>query len=75
MSGIQWTIDMERKLARNPMSSCINIYSKMWDSMVGKGGLSEKMNSFVAYVDSPDLYIKEDAKDEHIDAGKVISYR
>ncbi|MDH5518552.1 MAG: DUF3135 domain-containing protein [Gammaproteobacteria bacterium] len=75
MSGVQWTIDMERKLACNPMSSCIKMYGQMWDSLAGKDGLSEKMTKFVAYVDSPELYIEAASTDEPALTGRVVSYR
>lgn len=75
MSGMQWTIDMERKLAGSPLSSCMKIYSKMWHSMAGKDGLSEKMNSFIAYVDSPDVYLESASAEENVITSNVVRYR
>lgn len=33
LRGLQWQIDQARKLARTPMSSCMNIMTMMWDSL------------------------------------------
>ena len=36
---LQWRIDQARNHAKNPMSACLNIYSMMWDSVLGPKGL------------------------------------
>jgi hypothetical protein len=33
LKGLQWQIDQTRKLADNPMASCIAISNMMWDSV------------------------------------------
>ncbi|MDH5392456.1 MAG: DUF3135 domain-containing protein [Gammaproteobacteria bacterium] len=44
---IQWRIDAERKLASSPMLACLKIYSQMWHSFCGPGGLSQHLNELV----------------------------
>ncbi len=43
--GLQWRGDQERRLARTPMAACIRMSNMMWESVVGEGGLLEKLNS------------------------------
>ncbi len=43
--GLQWRVDQERLLARTPMAACIRISNMMWESVVGEGGLLEKLNN------------------------------
>ena len=45
---LQWRIDQVRKRARTPMVSCLSVYGMMWDSLVGRGGLAEKLNQLGA---------------------------
>lgn len=40
---LQWRIDQERRLARSPMSACLRISRMMWDSMLGEGGLRDRL--------------------------------
>ncbi len=40
---LQWRIDQERRLARNPMSACLRISRMMWDSLLGEGGLRDQL--------------------------------
>ncbi len=42
--GLQWRVDQERKLAKNPLAACIRISDLMWDSVTGDGGLLEHLN-------------------------------
>lgn len=42
--GLQWRVDQERKLAKNPLAACIRISDLMWDSVTGEGGLLEHLN-------------------------------
>ena len=42
---LQWKVDQVRLRAKTPMAACINIYSMMWDSLVGNHGLLECMSS------------------------------
>ena len=39
---LQWRIDQERRLARNPLNACIRLSSMMWKNVLGKGGLRER---------------------------------
>ncbi|MEW5944101.1 MAG: DUF3135 domain-containing protein [Pseudomonadota bacterium] len=36
---IQWRIDRERERCRTPLAACLRLYSMMWDSVYGDGGL------------------------------------
>ncbi len=43
LNGLQWQIDSEIKLAKNPMDSCLKIYQKMMDSVYEQGGLLDAL--------------------------------
>jgi len=45
LTGLQWRVDQERRLARTPIAACIRMSNMMWESVVGEGGLLEKLNS------------------------------
>ena len=40
---LQWKIDQVRNQADTPMSACVKISEMMWDSLVGRGGLSDAL--------------------------------
>ncbi|MCU0970497.1 MAG: DUF3135 domain-containing protein [Gammaproteobacteria bacterium] len=40
---LQWRIDHERRRAASPLAGCIRISRMMWDSLVGRGGLRERL--------------------------------
>jgi len=74
MIRTQWVIDMERKLSRSSMASCLKIYSQMWDSFCGEGGLSDEINNLLHCLNSPatcsislskseDVFIKDNVVD------------
>ncbi len=44
LTGLQWRVDQERRLAKTPMGACIRISDMMWESVAGKGGLLEQLN-------------------------------
>ena len=41
---LQWRVDQERRLARTPMAACVRISRMMWRSLLGEGGLRDKLN-------------------------------
>lgn len=41
--GLQWRVDQERRLAKNPLNACIRISDLMWESVTGEGGLLESL--------------------------------
>jgi hypothetical protein len=43
LNGLQWQIDSEIKLAKNPMDACLRIYQKMMDSVYEPGGLLDAL--------------------------------
>jgi hypothetical protein len=43
LNGLQWRIDGEIKLAKNPMDACLKIYQMMMDSVYQPGGLLEAL--------------------------------
>jgi hypothetical protein len=43
LNGLQWHIDGEIKLAKNPMDACLKIYQMMMDSVYQPGGLLEAL--------------------------------
>lgn len=51
LRGLQWRIDIDRSRASNPLSSCMQIFNKMWTSVYGEGGLQDALNG----VDSSSL--------------------
>lgn len=40
---LQWRIDWERRLARTPMAACVRISGMMWQSVLGPGGLQQRL--------------------------------
>jgi len=53
LTGLQWRIDTERRLAANPLASCVKIYEQMWASVYHDGGLLDQLNRFCDAVDQP----------------------
>ncbi len=43
LNGLQWTIDSEIRLAKNPMQGCIKVYQMMMDSVYQPGGLQDAL--------------------------------
>lgn len=41
---LQWRIDQERRRCKSPMGACIRISRMMWDQVMGKGGLVERLH-------------------------------
>jgi hypothetical protein len=44
LRGLQWRIDMDRRLATNPLSSCMQIFNQMWSSVYAEGGLLDALH-------------------------------
>jgi hypothetical protein len=40
---LQWRIDQERRRAATPLAGCVRISRMMWNSLVGRGGLRERL--------------------------------
>ncbi len=45
LKGLQWRIDQEIKMAKNPMDSCLKIHDMMIDSVFGSNGLVEAITN------------------------------
>ena len=43
LRGMQWRIDADRRLANNPLSSCMKIFNHMWSSVYGERGLLDAL--------------------------------
>lgn len=41
---LQWRIDQERRLARTPLAACMRISQMMWRSVLGEGGLQQRLD-------------------------------
>ena len=41
---LQWRVEQERRLAHTPMAACVKISRMMWHSLLGKGGLRDRLN-------------------------------
>lgn len=39
LEGLQWKVDLVRRRSRDPQQSCARLFSMMWDSVYGEGGL------------------------------------
>ena len=39
LSRLQWRIDQVRDRSNNPLSATLDLYSMMWDSVAGEGGM------------------------------------
>lgn len=44
LRGLQWRIDNIRKTSSTPLAACIKLSNMMHDSVLGKGGLQEKLH-------------------------------
>ena len=44
LNGLQWQIDTEIKLAKNPLDGCIKIYEMMMDSVYEPNGLMDALS-------------------------------
>lgn len=44
LNGLQWQIDTEIKLAKNPLDGCIKIYEMMMDSVYEPNGLLDALS-------------------------------
>jgi len=53
LTGLQWRIDTERRLAPNPLASCIGIYEQMWARVYHNDGLLDQLNRFCDAFDQP----------------------
>lgn len=42
---LQWRIDKVRETSGTPLAACIRISNMMWDSVMGKGGLRESLQT------------------------------
>lgn len=42
--GLQWRVDQERRLAKDPMTACMKISNMMWESVTAEGGLLDNLN-------------------------------
>lgn len=45
LTGIQWRVDCEIKLAKTPMAGCIKVYQMMMDSVYESDGLLDALSS------------------------------
>ena len=45
LTGIQWRVDCEIKLAKTPMAGCIKVYEMMMDSVYKPDGLLDALSS------------------------------
>jgi len=50
LRGLQFRIDLERRRAGTPMAACIRLNSMMWDLVLGREGLRERLQGLVARV-------------------------
>ena len=44
LRGMQWRINMDRRRASNPLSSCMQIFNQMWTSVYGDRGLLDALH-------------------------------
>ncbi|WP_052761244.1 DUF3135 domain-containing protein [Sedimenticola thiotaurini] len=40
---LQWRIDQERRRCKSPMGACVRISRMMWDRLMGRDGLLERL--------------------------------
>lgn len=43
LQGLQWRLDAVRRQSGTPLAACLRMYSMMWDSVLGDGGLLEQL--------------------------------
>lgn len=49
LRGLQWRVDMERQRAKNPMNSCLRVYTMMWESVYSNGGLLDSLDMLLSF--------------------------
>lgn len=49
MQCLQWRIDKVRETTRTPLAACIKISGMMHESVLGKGGLCERLQTLTGY--------------------------
>ena len=45
LEGVQWRIEMVRRLHHHPLAACARTFNMMWDSMYGDHGLLEAIKA------------------------------
>ena len=70
LEGLQWRIDMGRRLNPHPLASCAKIFNMMWDSMYGERGLLDAINMLNHDADQALL-----AKTRHPKSGDVLNFK
>ena len=50
---LQWRIDRIRERSDNPMAATLNLYSMMWDSVAGDGGMLAVLENPALAVEKP----------------------
>lgn len=43
LRGLQWRVDAVRRHSGTPLAACLRMYSMMWDTVLGDGGLLEQL--------------------------------
>ena len=44
LRGLQWRVDMDRRRAGSPLSSCMKIFNQMWATVYGERGLLDALH-------------------------------
>jgi len=49
LKKLQWRVDAERKISKNPMQACLKIYNMMMEKVYGDDGLLYSLNTLLEY--------------------------
>ncbi len=73
MRCLQWKIDTERKLAKNPMDSAIRIYDMMWESLGKNQEALQELSDLL--VDTKNLAMAPKQSTHKTYTAKIIPFR
>jgi len=73
LRGLQFRIDMERRRARTPMAACLRLSAMMWDSLLGRHGLKEAFDAFLAGRPPAAFHSPASARPESTDC-RILSF-
>ena len=72
---LQWRVEQERRLAHTPMAACVKISRMMWHSLLGEGGLRDRLNGLEGRLLDPAGTTGGEADSALTGRSKVVGFR
>lgn len=72
---LQWRVEQERRLAHTPMAACVKISRMMWHSLLGEGGLRDRLNSLEGRLLDPAGCAADEAERSYASRSNVVGFR